>query len=194
MAVFPTPTLIDNPFTMEMEFKTLFSPFEDVGQESRKQKWLYPRRNITIKASMLTVAQGQTLWEFYQARGGSYEAFNFFDDQVLSYTQEYVGSGDGSTVIFNLPCGSASGTSKVYVDGVEQTGGGTDYTWYKAGGTDGADKITFTAAPSEGKRITFSFIGYLKVHCRFQDDNLSWDTLASRIVSTGIKLKGLLNE
>jgi len=195
MAAFPA--LASVPYEQgiqeEIQFKTLFSNFDNIGEEQRKQKWLYPKRDFTLKHVGITEAQLKTMYDFYLARGGAYEAFNFFHHKSRIYTAEYVGTGDGSTVIFNLPSKQASSYT-LYVDGVTQTGGGVDYTFSSEGGTDGADKVTFTAAPADGARITFTFTGYMKVHCRFLEDKLSFESFFERIAHLGLKLKGLLNE
>lgn len=184
------------PLKIEIEHKTLISNFDDLGAESRKQKWLYPKRNIYLAFNHITKAQAQTLWQFYLARLGSYEAFNFFiptmQDNPNSYDGEYVGTGDGATVIFNLPSRTSSART-LYVDSVAQTDGGTDYTFSGLGGADGADKVTFTAAPASGTRVTLDFTGFLKIRCRFADDNLAWAEFFDRLVQSELKLKGLLN-
>lgn len=196
MAVYPdmiSSVPASDPFSEELEFKTLISRFDDLGEEKRKRKWIYPKRPLTLMYKNITKAQGKTLWEFYKARKGAYEAFNFFYPFSAIYTDEYVGSGDGATLIFNCPSKEAT-SSKLYVDGVEQAAGGVDYTFVSEGGTDGADKVTFVAAPSVGERITWDFTGYLKVRARFMEDRLSWETFYNRLVTLGVKLKGLLNE
>ena len=182
-----------DPLKQSLVFKTMISNFDDLGEETRKRKWLYPKRNLELTYQNITKAQGQTLWLFYKARSGAYEAFNFFYAFSASYTDEYVGTGNGSTLIFNLPSkGASSYTLKV--DGATQTAGGVDYTFASEGGTDGADKATFVVAPATGKRITWDFTGYLKVRARFAEDNLDWDTFYDRLVTSGLELKGLLNE
>jgi hypothetical protein len=186
-----------NPVTVEIEHKTLLSRFEGLGKEKRRKKWLYPRRNLTFRYRLLQKADGETLWEFYIARGGTYEAFSCFVPEpkqtYRTYTGEYVGTGDGSTTIFNLPAKTSSSYT-VYVDGNSQTGGGVDYTFSAGGGPDGEDKITFTAAPNDGVRITYDFTGVLKVRSRFAEDMQGFDFFFDRLVTTGIKLKGLLND
>lgn len=195
MAAFPSLSSAPaaNPFHEEMEFKTLISQFDDLGEEKRKKKWLYPKRNITFQYNYITKAQGKTLWQFYLARGGSYEAFNVFYEFSDSYVDEYVGTGDGATTVFNLPAKTSSSYT-LKVDGVDKEAGGVDYTFGSAGGTDGADKVTFESAPASGTRITWSFTGYLKVRARFTEDKYTWETFYDRLVVAGLPLKGLLNE
>jgi len=194
MALFPAYSTVEygNPVVEEMQFKTLFSNFDDLGEERRKRKWLYPKRLITLQYNNITKANGRTLFNFYIARSGAYDAFTFFKYELETYTGEYVGTGDGSTVVFNLPA-KTSATYTLYVDDVEQTAGGTDWTFGALGGADGCDKATFEAAPASGTRITYDFTGYLKIRCRFKEDNMSFETFMNTYRTVGIKLQGLLN-
>ena len=190
MAAYPDYSAVPQhePYEEEIQFKTLISQFDDQGQEQRKQKWLYPRRVVNVKHLYVTKTQARTVWEFYKARGGSYEAFNYFVPDATAYTGEYVGTGDGVTTSFNLPCKDISSRT-VYINGSPV--GATIAT---AAGADGADLIRFGSAPSAAERITISFTGRLKIHCRFAEDQMSFETLYNRMVSSGVKLQGLLNE
>jgi len=180
-----------NPVVEDMQFKTLFSNFDDLGEERRKRKWLYPKRLITLQYSNITKANGRTLFAFYIARSGAYDAFTFFKYELESYVGEYVGTGDGSTVTFNLPCKTSSART-LYLDGAEQTVN-VDYTYSALGGTDGCDEITMDSAPAAGERLTLDFTGYLKIKCRFKEDNMSFETFMNTYRTVGIKLQGLLN-
>ena len=109
MAKFPEISQVGarSPLKVTINFKTLVSNYDDLGKEQRKQKWLYPKRDILIQYAWITKDEMETLWEFYLARSGSYEAFNFFmpepEGNYPSYTGEYVATGDGTTDTFNLP-------------------------------------------------------------------------------------------
>ena len=195
MASFPLNSSIGvmDPWSESIVFRTLKGRFEELGHSSHKKKWLFPRRNLSIKYQYITKAEALTLFQFYLDRGGSFESFNVFWPYTNTYTAEYVGSGDAATVIFNLPSKTASGYT-LYVNGVSKTGGGTDYTFSSGGGADGADKVTFTVAPASGTRITFTFTGTLKVHGCFAEDKLDFDTFYNRLVTMGIGINGELNE
>jgi len=194
MAVFTPYSTVEygNPVIEEMQFKTLLSNFDNLGEERRKRKWLYPKRLITLQYSNITKANGRTLFDFYIARSGAYDAFTFFKYERETYTGEYVGTGDASTTLMNLPCKTSSWET-VYLDGSEQTGGGTHYTLGAGTGTDGADKITWESAPASGERVTVDFLGYLKIKCRFKDDNMSFETFMNTYRTVGIQLQGILN-
>lgn len=190
MAAYPdyTSVSVEEPYHEELEWKTLYTQFDDLGEEQRKQKWLYPKRNITLKHAYVSKTNARAIWNFYNARKGSYEAFNYFVPFADAYTSEYIGTGDATTTAFNLPSKDIS-TRTVYVDGSSIAA-----TITTAGGADGADLITFGTPPADGTRITISFTGRLKVRCRFTEDNLSFDQLYNDLVTIGIRLKGLLNE
>ena len=206
MAIFPSPSAAPygNPVTWEMEFKTLRSNFDDLGEEKRKRKWLYPKRNISLKYPAITRGEAETIYEFYQARSGSYGAFVWFEstgrgDAYRSYSSEYTATGDSTTLIFNLPAKGSSITHDVNLDAsVVST---SDYTFAAGGGGDGEDKVTFISstaggigAPTSTQRMTYDFTGRLKIRCRFAEDRLTWENFYDRIVNTSITLKGLLNQ
>ncbi|MBW2024369.1 MAG: DUF2460 domain-containing protein [Deltaproteobacteria bacterium] len=191
MAKFPDTISAVYPLIEEIAFKTLISNFDNLGEEQRKRKWLYPRRIITLRFNGLSQSDIRTLWQFYLDRSGSYEAFNWFHPYSNTYEGEYVGTGDGSTTVFNLPSKSATSRT-LYIDGVSQTEG-TNWTFTSEGGADGADKCEFTTAPNSGQRITFDFSGYLKVRCRFAEDIMSFENFVTTLYRTGLKLQGLLN-
>ena len=121
MAVFPDIGSVPytNPLEETVQYKTLVTRLNDLGEEQRRAKWLYPRRTFSLKYQAISVSQAKTLWDFYMQRRGRYEAFNFFYPMSGTYTGEYVGTGDGSTTGFNAPCKSATGVT-VYVDRVTQ--------------------------------------------------------------------------
>jgi hypothetical protein len=185
-----------NPVGEEIEFRTLMSNFADLGEEQRKQKWLYPKRVITLKYLWISKSEAQELFQFFIDRAGSYSSFKFFYPDVkgtaFSYENEYVGTGNGSTTVFNLPA-KDSGNYILYVNGSAQSDP-SDYSFDVGGGPDGEDKITFVSAPAAGERITFSFTGRLKVVGRFKNDKLSFDLFFDRLINSGLQIQGLLND
>jgi len=199
MAIYPDYSSIpwSTPVGIDIQFKTLIGTFDESGEENRKQKWLYPKRKINLTYKNISRANMQTLWQFYVARAGSFEAFNFFlpdpNSGTESYVKEYVGTGDGSTVTYNLPSKNAAVGRIIYVDNTAMAEG-VFWTFTDSGGADGADKAVFSTAPDSGSRISFSFTGRLKVHCRFAEDYFHMSRMHSTLITTGITLKGLLNE
>lgn len=195
MATFPDvissiPAL--EPMDEGLVFRTLSSQFDDLGEEKRKKKWLYPKRFFLLKYKGISTSDAQTLWEFFISRGGSYEAFSFFYPFSRVYDGEYVGTGNDSDTIWSLPAKTSSGYT-LYLDGATLTAGGTDWTFGSASGADGEDQATLVAAPGEGERLTYDFTGYLKVRCKIAEDSLSFQTFYNLIAHSGLKLQGLLN-
>ena len=164
-----------------------------LGQEKRRRKWLYPKRDVAVLYRNIEQTEARTLWQFYQARYGSYDVFSFFVKDVDTYVGEYIGTGEGVETVFDLP-GKNTSARTVYKDAVPQTAGGADYTFTADGGTDGADKITFVVAPASGTRLTVDFSGLLRIRVRFKEDSLSYDYFYKLLTTMGIELKGLLND
>lgn len=201
MSVYPGSSTISyvSPVVQNIQFKTLISKFANLGTESRKMKWAYPRRSVVLKYSALNKADAQTLWQFYLDRQGSYASFVFYESTGLSSTQnytyakEYVGTGDSTTAIFNLPAIDSSASHTVWVNTSSQAS--TRYAFAPKGGANGADKITFstTYIPSSSERILYSFTGRLKINCRFANDILTFENFYDTIVNEGITLQGILN-
>ena len=179
------------PLHTEIEFGTLISAF-DGGTEQRRQKLLYPRYNVTIRYNAISKTEAQTLWNFYVARKGSYESFFCYDLALLlqhsfAHTDQYCGTGDSATTIFDIP-GRSTSSRTVYLDNIEQTSG---ITYLTGGGASSADRIQFSAAPTSGEIITVDFAGYLRMKVRFAEDKLTRENFVYKLYSYGIQLKGL---
>ncbi len=197
MAEYPSYSTVayNVPFQVSHNFKTLVSQFDDQGVEKRRRKLLYTKRDITLTYNNnISYTEARTIWNFYLDRHGSYEAFSFFFPNSDTYEGEYIGTGDGSTVLYDLP-GKSTSARTVYVDGSTMTPGGSayDYTFSADTGADGSDSITFNSAPAEGDRITIDFAGLLRIRCRFAEDILSYEQMYLRLTNMSIRLKGLHN-
>lgn len=179
------------PLTVEPEFNTLISNY-DGGGEQRRQKLMYPKYNVVIKYNAITWAEAKTLWEFYLARDGAYEAFYIYDLVLLvshsfTHTDQYCGTGDGVTDVYDIP-GRNTSSRAVYVDGGDETG---NVSFLVGGGTSNSDRIDFNTAPPEGGIITADFTGYLRMRVRFEQDKLPRESFITNLYNYGIKLKGL---
>ena len=208
MAKYPTSTAVayTNPVAIGMRFKTLVSNFDELGEEKRKQKWAYPKRDITMQYKAISKSEAEDLWRFYQLQGGMYNAFVWFESTGAgatvynSYAGEYVGTGDSTTLVFALPAVDSSAVNTFYVAGVA-VAATSNYTFDAGGGPDNEDKLTLVSSaaggivgpPTSTERMTYDFTGRLKVRCRFADDIVSYENFYDRLVDMGIKLKGLLN-
>jgi len=182
-----------NPVGVRTSFKTIITDFGEFGGEQRKRKRLYPLRSVTLSYAWMTLADIQVLWEAFVASAGRYGSFSFFlaTATPATFTREYVGIGDGTTTLFNLPFKSGTAIS-IYVNGALQTVT-TDYTIGAGTGADGADLLTMVIAPADGYHITATFTGILKIRCRYDSDDLDFETFYDRLANHGITLQGLLN-
>ena len=193
MSTFPESPAPIYPLIVEPEWRTLTSDF-DGGGEQRRQKQLFPKYNVTVSYGALSESDMQTLWDFYMARKGAYEAFYIYDLALLAgiapnHDGQYAGTGNGSTEVFDIP-GRSTSSHTVYVDGVEQTIT-TDYVILTGGGESSADRIDFVSPPSAGEVITVDFTGYLRIRARFAEDKLPRSLFMTVLFNYGIKLKGL---
>lgn len=204
MAVYPeTSAPYADPVHIDIKYKTLRSNFDDLGEEKRRQKWLYPKRDITLKYNALTKDQAEVLWEFYCAQKGSYGSFVWFESTgqgtPRSYSSEYVATGDSTTLAFDLPAiDSSAYSNQICLGGTSIAS--TNITMSYGGGSNGEDHVTFVSSgsgglgpPSTTERITYNFTGRLKVRCTFAEDILSFENFYDRLINSGVKLNGLLN-
>jgi len=168
-------------FDMTEEWKTSIVISES-GIEQRRAKWGHVRRHVHISPRYLYGVNGDTLWDFYHARRGSYEAFSWFVPFSDAYIKELVGIGDGSTVTFNIP-GKLTSARTMYEDGEENAS-----ISYSTGGTDGVDRVTFSVAPAAGAIIEISFTGYLRIWCRFANDKLNRPFFDTTVRDWGLDL------
>lgn len=196
MSVFPSLASIkySRPEAYTMRGKMLRTRFDDLGKQQRKVKWLYSRRFPVLTHKNLTQDDYVTLRQFFiDAQNGNSFSF-FFTLATEAFTGEYVGTGDASTKVFNLPCASAS-TYTLKVAGATQTLD-SDYYFGSGTGPDTEDVATFATAstPATGTRITIDFVGNLKIKCVFADDMISFESLFAHWRRSGISLEGLLND
>jgi len=133
-----------------------------------------------------------TVWNFFEARKGAYEAFHYYIGEAWSqkYTVSgaYIAVADGTATAFTLPCknscsvtiyqnGSVIGSSLVVVNATV--------------GVDDADTLSLGMTPSSGDVLTADFTGYQKVRCRFKDDTLSRSLFEPGLYKMTVELKGL---
>jgi hypothetical protein len=186
MAEFPSSTVIPSyPYELLPVWKTIVSAF-DSGKEQRRQKQTYAKYDVKLKFENLTNSQMQTLWNFYIARRGSYEAFHFYTPDTADWDGLYIGVGDATKVIFDIP-GKNTSTLSVYIDGAATSA----YTALIGGGESNSDRIEFNSAPTAGQIITCDFSGYLRIRCRFKEDSMSRELFEYTLHKTSLELKGV---
>lgn len=197
----------DFPLDVELESRVLTSQFDGLGKEKRRLKFLQIRRNIRIRYEdrFLTREKVTTLWQFFQARNGPFEAFSFFhgspgkaidDYELNNFVDEYIGVGDGSTTGFDLPCKNIQSNPTVYYrrSGAKNSYNPTDYEISGEMGADSADRINFDTAPLAGDVLSIDFRGTLKTRCRFANQVASFQDFYNILGTIGLELKGLLND
>ncbi|HKJ41389.1 MAG TPA: DUF2460 domain-containing protein, partial [Sunxiuqinia sp.] len=140
MATFPDDPVTNYPLVVEPQWRTQITEV-DSGGEQRKQKSLFPRYNVRVNFKLMTNAQIQAIWEFYQARKGAYESFYIYDLISLTHDAQYVGTADGATLILDLP-GKSTSSQTIYSNGIELTEG-YDYDILTGGGDSDADRVDF---------------------------------------------------
>jgi len=193
MATYPEDPTPIYPLTLRPTWKTLISKV-GTGGEQRRQKSLFPVYDVIVKYTRLSAADAKTIWEFYMDRKGAFEAFYIYDLSLLAsvsfnHVDQYCGTGDGSTDIFDIP-GRSTSSQTVYVNGVQQSTP-TDYSILTGGGESSSDRIDFVAAPAEGEVITCDFTGFLRIRARFMYDQLSREMFYEAAFNYGVELKGL---
>jgi len=179
----PIPT---EPYDIKINWKTVISDF-DSGKEQRRQKNLYPKYNVSLTYPPLSLTDIQILWNFYQARRGTYEPFYFYSIEEAQWNGCFVGIGNASDTTFDLPGKSAS-SIVIYDNGVATA----TYTLGVGDGDCLSDNIVFNTAPAVNALITCDFYGYLRIRCRFQEE-LTRSSFTAALYKTGINLRGLSN-
>lgn len=186
MALFPESPVPSWSVVMKQRWRTLITPF-DGANETRMQKDAYPKFDMAFTYKLLTKAEIQILWSFYNARRGAYQTFYAYALDTADYESLFIATADGVETIFDIP-GKSTSEQAIYLDGLLQSSG---YSILTGGGTENSDRIEFASAPSEGKVITCDFTGYLRNRCRFQEDEMSWEWFSVACHTTGLQLKGL---
>ena len=185
----PTPIY---PLSIIPRFDTVISQF-DAGGEQRRSRRSFPVFDVVVNYRGITPAEANTLYTFFLERKGRYEAFYIFDLALLenisqTHTKLYVGTGDGSTDIFDLP-GRSTSSRSLYLDDV-LTGSG--FSYLTGGGDGGADRVDFTSPPSNGTVITITFTGFLRCRVRFEADTLDRALFVQNLMAYNqIKLTGV---
>jgi len=127
----------------------------------------HDKKIYTLNFLNLNNTEKLSLEEFFEDRYGSNESFLFQDDRLYQAISETIGTGDASTVTFQLTedgfdrWNIQSGSYTIWAGVTEQTeGGGNDYTLDIT--NDG--RIIFNSAPTTGASIVATFNFYRRVH------------------------------
>lgn len=192
LAVFPKLDVIpaDNPIVERVNLKNIGVSFGKEAQERKKRQWDYPKRDIALKYTWISLADALTLWNFYIARGGSWEAFKYFHSIINTYDKEFVTICNGWEYVFDLPAVNSTDYT-LYLNNIPLSSP-AEYTFGAGAGANGEDAVGFVVTPEVGSVVTWSFTGNLVQRCRFDDDSQSFETFYNRLSKVGIKIKGLL--
>ena len=155
------------------------------GLDTAFQLWSFPRytwkMSFDILRSSNAFYEWQSLLSFFLSVGGTAQTWLFYDWEDNSVTAQSIGTGDGSTVSFQLyrsigqsptvfsePVLAINSISQITFNGVVQTppSGG----WSTSGGV-----IIFPSAPSTGVVIAGSYSYYWR--CRFTEDTVDAEAL-----------------
>ncbi len=126
---------------------------------------------------------------FYNQMQGKHIGFLFSDPSDNQVTNQFIGTGDGTSILFplgssfgdpgagavvNQPVGAIDTSSgfAVYLNGIPQAADTIGYVV----GTHGEQQLGFTAAPPAGVVITANYNFLFYVH--FKDDNVDFNKFA----------------
>lgn len=159
------------------------------GIETRIQKWKYPRYKISLTYNFLTdnTTKGlldkgdiERLEGFFNAVGGSFDDFLYFDDTENSVENQAFGVGNGQETVFQLvrnhpywaePVIGIVEIPKIFIDGVPVDT--QEVT------VDSYGVVTFKTPPAANASLTWTGNYYFRV--RFDEDEIeltrTWDGL-----------------
>jgi uncharacterized protein (TIGR02217 family) len=210
VAVFNANWIRQYPSSSWRLFNTLCTR-HSAGALQLRRAWEYPLHYWRVHFNVL--AHGDTgdlfdsqmgkLYNFYLAMGGSATPFYFKDSKDFqSATDEAIGTGDGSTVTFQLKKAEQypyddSTTESIEMDkkyiipdsqtvkvaGVTKTES-VDYT---LDDDTGVVDFTLMGAPTLGQAITCTFQYYYRVH--FLEDNLTFEEFNYQACTLGLTLE-----
>jgi len=142
------------------------------GLEQRRILMPIPRQFLRISFGLRDgiTAMVQAIEEFFVARKGKAEAFVLYDcDASYQHRAVYVGTTDGTTTVWDLPCRTTATSLSLYLDGVLQSSGFA----IADTGANMRKRVTFSPAPAAGKHITLTFTGQRAFTVRFDSDDLT---------------------
>ena len=157
------------------------------GRETRIQKWKYPRYKISLTYNFLTdntskwhLEKGdiERLQGFFNAVGGSFDDFLYFDDTENYVENQTFGVGNGQQTVFQLvrnhpywaePINGIVEIPQIFIDGVLTT----------EVSVDPYGVVTFNSPPPADSVLTWTGNYYFRV--RFDNDEIeltrTWDGL-----------------
>ncbi|MEM6276501.1 MAG: DUF2460 domain-containing protein [Pseudomonadota bacterium] len=163
------------------------------GFEERNTPWAHSRRRYDAGVAMRSLDDIEELIAFFEARHGQLYGFRWKDwsdyrsiasSREIAFTDQVIGNGDGSTIVFQL--------MKVYRSGLESyarpirkpVDGTVRIGWGDAEKTEGIDYavdyttgiVTFTSPPPEEAEVVAGF--EFDVPVRFDVDQIQTSVAA----------------
>ncbi|SBO30407.1 hypothetical protein ANAPC5_00813 [Anaplasma phagocytophilum] len=149
------------------------------GGEQRKINWSYPRCRYNVIYGVKSYSQYEVLMDFFYAHRGKAFSFRFKDWSDYKASMQHVGSGDGTSLLFQLikkySAGSYSytrlirkpveGTVNIWIEEAPQLENTHYTTDYNTG------QVSFLEAPKLGVKVYASF--EFDILARFDTDFLT---------------------
>ncbi len=159
------------------------------GKRTAIQNWSYPRYSWEVSVSVLPSAASlnntpasadfQTLFGFFNSRGGRFDTFLYTDTDDNSVTGQTISIGNSSAKTFQIvrtfggfiePVLAPHTVSAVYLNSVSQ---GSSLWSVQSWGSTAPGVLTFTSAPTSTQTITSDFTYYFPV--RFDEDSMTYN-------------------
>jgi uncharacterized protein (TIGR02217 family) len=164
------------------------------GKEVRIAKQTYPRWKYELVISILRSSAAYSSTEFqyvvgfFNSRQGMFDTFLYQDADDNSVTSQALGTGDGTTTVFQFVrafggfiepvlAPNTGGTINVYLNGVLQSGSSYAVNGWGTGSSNGPGSLVFNSAPGSGVVITADFSYYWP--CRMQTDSVDFSLFLS---------------
>jgi hypothetical protein len=199
MSVFPENIPPGIPYSWAPRFLTkIGGPYEVPVLDSRIC-WPYPQMvtNLTWPKRVTPNADYVALYDFFVSMRGRATAFTFYDFNNwksspigMQWNHVLIGVRNGTTTVYDLP-GKNMTSILVYDSGAPTTPLTltTDYAISAGTGTDGRDKVTFTAGGTAGHVVDISFVGRLGMNVHFTADEMNFDTFYTSVQARGLAIE-----
>lgn len=149
------PDVIGQDYESYRVFRTLRTPLDTFPDQTAAMTGGNVLWTFKLGWQYLSQTVAEQLLHAYEFLGGSTGGMNWFEWVPQTWTSIYVGKGNASTTIFDLPVkGAADATAIVTVGGVT-----TSRAFTAAAGPDGEDRISIIPAPANNAEIRASFFG-----------------------------------
>lgn len=183
-AIFPSLVGLSFPVKRAPQFNTIVQQAAS-GREVRAALRTYALWDWELcfdyLSSAAAIADWQNLLGFYLQRQGSYDAFLFNDTDDNTVTGQFVGTGDGTTVAFQL-IRTLGGALDLVTDlngaPVIKNNGSIVSSGNYTVGMNSSGIVTFNTAPLAGHAITWTGSYYWRV--RFKEDSNQYEKFANQ--------------